>query len=583
MMLGTVLRSTFIALALIVAGQILTSDVKAQDFGAGDDPFAQEQFLPVDQAFQFDYRQNGATLTFTWTVADGYYLYQHRFAPDPSVELAEVPIYPEGESHTDEFFGESIVYRDAVSITYVVHSAQADQPFTVSYQGCADAGLCYPPTTKTIYLSAVSSDGSTAISFEEIVANSQTDDIFDLGAQPLWLSLGIFLLLGIGLAFTPCVLPMYPIISAIIMGSGQHKQTLPTRRAFTLSFAYVQGMAITYSILGVIVALAGLKYQAMLQHPVILIGLALLFVVLALSMLGAYTIQLPQRWQQKLNEVSQQQRGGAHRSVFTMGALSGLIASPCTTAPLSGILLFIAQTGDITIGGAVLYALSIGMGIPLIIFGVSGGKLLPKAGAWMNTIKRIFGVILLGVALLFVERLLSYEVAGWLWVAFIDVAAIYLIISGYRELKRSAAHLFAVIWIVLGVGLNQYFWPSTYHQADFVAVDSVASIEAELASAGDKVVMLDLYADWCVACKEFERETFGDEDVQVAFDQMRILQADVTANNANNQAIWQKYRVLGLPTILFFYDGEEIPGSRVTGFMPAADFLQHIENCCEKR
>ncbi|OZB04244.1 MAG: hypothetical protein B7X54_08300 [Idiomarina sp. 34-48-12] len=575
---------------MFVLWMSLTSAVFAQaQFELGqDDPFAQQnQFLPVDEAFQFEFRQEGEKLTLSWEIADNYYMYQHRFVVKTPVQLKEEPQLPEGEAHFDEFFGETIVYRDYVELTYNLSQASPDQAFTISYQGCADAGLCYPPTEKTIYLTAVKGDGSAAIDFQQVAENSQqttSSTFFDaIIEKPLWLVLLLFVVLGIGLAFTPCVLPMYPIISAIIMGQSgagtNQPQQLSTRRAFTLSLAYVQGMAITYSILGVIVALAGLRYQAMLQHPAILITLAVVFVLLALSMLGAYTMQLPQRWQNYLNELSQSQRGGAHRSVFTMGAISGLIASPCTTAPLSGVLLFIAQSGDLTIGAAVLYALSVGMGLPLLAFGVTGGKLLPKAGAWMNTIKRVFGVVLLGVAIVLVERLIPYAVADWLWVAFIALSAIYLIQADMRELSKKAAARFAAAWLIISSVLLYSWWPQSHHTLPFVQVTSVAEIQQQLETAArdNQVVMLDLYADWCVACKEFERDTFSAEEVAAVTADVVLLQADVTANTKANNAILAEYQVLGLPTILFFKNQQELSRSRVTGFMPAENFAEHIE------
>jgi thiol:disulfide interchange protein DsbD len=548
-----------------------------------NDVFAQQnQFLPVDEAFEFEFQQKGNELTLMWDIADSYYMYQHRFQVKSAVKLAAQPELPPGEAHFDEFFGETTVYRDSVQITYTLHSAKTDQEFIISYQGCADAGLCYPPTEKTVYLTAVQGEGGEAIDFAKVAENSQqnTSSFFDtISEKPLWLVLLMFVVLGIGLAFTPCVLPMYPIISAIIMGqSNNATKQLSTRRAFTLSLAYVQGMAITYSLLGIVVALAGLRYQAMLQHPAILITLAVVFVVLSLSMFGVYTLQLPQRWQNYFNQLSQSQRGGAHSSVFIMGAVSGLIASPCTTAPLSGVLLFIAQSGDITIGGAVLYALSVGMGLPLLVFGVTGGKLLPKAGAWMNTIKRLFGVVLLGVALVLVERLIPYVVADWLWVLYIAASVAYLAANDLRELSTKAAARFTAAWIAIGAVLIVSWWPQPHHSLPFTQVKSVAEIEQALQSAAAKnqLVMLDLYADWCVACKDFERKTFADEAVQAVTSDMLLLQADVTLNSPENNAILQRFQVLGLPSIVFFAQQQEISRSRVTGFMPPETFTEHI-------
>lgn len=563
--------------------------VVAQDFDvSGGDPFTQNQFLPVEQAFEFDFRQRGKTLELTFEIAEGYYLYQHRFQFDPMIPLATQPQLPEGELHYDEFFGESVIYRDSVTLKLTLANIAAGQ-FTLGYQGCADAGLCYPPSTKQIPLNAVTdsaatgvppSTGGAAIDFEQVAANSQqftANSLFsDLTEQPLVWVLLIFFIAGIGLAFTPCVLPMYPILSTVIMGPNK---ALETSRAFTLSFAYVQGMAITYSALGIVVALAGLRYQAMLQHPAVLIVLAALFVLLALSMLGVYNLQLPSKWQNYLNQISQQQRGGAHRSVFVMGVLSGLIASPCTTAPLSGVLLFIAQSGDVAVGASVLYALSLGMGLPLILFGTTGGKLLPKAGTWMNVVKRVFGVVLLAVAVLFIERLLPVAVADWLWVAFISVSALYLIVTSLRDIESGMAVVLSATWLALASWLLFLWWPQGSHaELPFKQVTSIAQIEAELETAQPaQLVMLDLYADWCVACKEFERYTFTDPEVQAALASAKLLQADVTQNNQANNAILQNYQVVGLPTILFFYDGELVPNARVAGFLDAEAFLQHLK------
>lgn len=564
-------------------------DVSAQDFDISNgDPFTQNQFLPVEQAFQFDFRQRGEELELTFEIAEGYYLYQHRFQFDPSIPLATQPQLPEGELHYDEFFGESVIYRNSVTLKLTLANIAAGK-FTLGYQGCADAGLCYPPSTKQIPLNAVTdsaatgvtpSTGGTAIDFEQVAANSQqftANSLFsDLTEQPLVWVLLIFFIAGIGLAFTPCVLPMYPILSTVIMGPNK---ALKTGRAFTLSFAYVQGMAITYSALGIVVALAGLRYQAMLQHPIVLIVLAALFVLLALSMLGVYNLQLPSKWQNYLNQISQQQRGGAHRSVFVMGVLSGLIASPCTTAPLSGVLLFIAQSGDVAVGASVLYALSLGMGLPLILFGTTGGKLLPKAGAWMNVVKRVFGVMLLAVAVLFTERLMPVAVADWLWVAFISVSALYLIVTSLRDIESGMAVALSATWLALASWLLFLWWPQGSHaELPFKQVTSIAQIEAELETAQPtQLVMLDLYADWCVACKEFERYTFTDPEVQAALASAKLLQADVTQNNQANNAILQNYQVVGLPTILFFYDGELVPNARVAGFLDAEAFLQHLK------
>lgn len=388
----------------------------------------------------------------------------------------------------------------------------------------------------------------------------------------------LFFALGIGLAFTPCVFPMYPILSGVVLGNRQRTW----RNTLWLSFIYVQGMAITYSLLGLVVALAGMQYQAYFQHPAVLIVLAALFTAFAFSMFGAFTLQLPISWQSRLQQFSGQQKGGSPLGVFVIGAVSGLVASPCTTAPLSGALLFIAQSGDIVNGVAILYALSLGMGVPLILFGLSGGKLLPKAGAWMTVVKQTFGWLLLAVTLFLIERLLPTHISMWLWVFYFVIAAGALIaaISRITSAKSTVVSLI-VLSSLATIGV---YWQVNKAQLEqqshglFKQVSTLEDIQREITQS-DEWVMLDLYADWCVACKEFEQYTFSDANVQKHFEGMHLIQADVTANNQQDIAILNHYKVLGLPTILFFSpSGEEQKTYRVTGFKNAEDFKKHLEN-----
>lgn len=466
----------------------------------------------------------------------------------------------------------------------------ADQQFTVGYQGCADAGLCYPPTEKVIYLqaagNAASAEANAASRVEQVAASSDSASGFagQLTEQPLPLALLAFFILGIGLAFTPCVLPMYPIISSIILGQqrASNKQ-LSTGRALSLSLSYVLGMAVTYTGLGILVALAGMRYQAALQHPIILSVIAVLFVVLALSLFGLYNLQMPAALQQRINQLSNNQRGGAYPSVFVMGALSGLVVSPCTTAPLSGILLFVAQSGDAVIGATALFALSIGMGVPLLAVGTSGGRLLPKTGAWMESVKQFFGVLLIGVAIIMIERLLPLVIGQWLWVAFFCVSGIYMLHQVLSHARGWRATLAAVLIAVASGSGILWQMPSTTASANHLNFTQVSNLselnqQLELARERQQPVMLDLYADWCVACKEFERYTFSDQQVQQQLNNFLVLQADVTANNEANNALLEQYQVFGLPTILFFDSTtSELPEQRVTGFMNADDFLHHLQ------
>lgn len=563
-----------------------------------DSLFSDEpEFLKVDQAFVFDYVQNGDQLVVTWDIADNYYLYQQQFkAVSKNASLGE-PIFPAGKMKEDEFFDEpQEVYYHKVSVTYPILQSQDDSAVKIRYQGCAEAGLCYPPTTQVVYLNAVNaSDEQLNIdgaSVENSGSISQQFELADLltGEQSLMWVLLIFLALGVGLAFTPCVFPMYPILSGIVIGQGKG---ISTSRAFVLSFVYVQGMALTYSLLGLVVASAGVQFQAALQHPIILGVLTVVFVLLALVMFGAWEFQLPSSWQEKLNGVSNQQKSGSYLGVLLMGAISGLVASPCTTAPLTGILLYIAQTGDLLLGFSALYALSLGMGIPLILFGITGGKLLPKAGAWMNIIKVTFGFMMLAVALMFVERLVSHVVTDILW------SLLGLVTFSYFYVMNQASSVTfrkGVRALVIFIGLfasamygYQTIWGQTssvtghidQSHPRFEVVKNLDDFEQKLAAANaqGKSVMVDLYADWCVACKEFEKYTFPDTQVVDALSNTVWMQIDLTDNTATNIEFQEHFSILGLPTILFFdSQGNEISGSRVTGFMQAPAFAAHAKN-----
>ena len=393
---------------------------------------------------------------------------------------------------------------------------------------------------------------------------------------------------------------MYPIVSGIVIGQGKE---IKASRAFSLSFVYVQGMAITYSLLGLVVASAGVQFQAALQHPAILITFIVLFVALAAAMFGAYEIQLPGKWQEKLTGVSNAQQRGSLTGVFVMGVLSGLIASPCTTAPLTGILLFIAQSGDLLLGFLALYALSLGMGIPLIIFAMTGGKLLPKAGNWMNVVKTTFGFMLLSVAIIFVERLWNSDYTWLLW------SGLGLATFGYFQvINQSSASSFwkGVRSIVIFLGLFgsamlgyqtvfndvqtnanttvQHKQQAVSHP-EFLVVKDLQDFQQKLADANaqGKSVMVDLYADWCVACKEFEKYTFPDPSVIDALSNTVWMQIDLTDNTPTNLAFQESFNILGLPTILLFdVQGNELSQARVTGFMRAEPFAQHVRAALNK-
>ncbi|MBL0477156.1 protein-disulfide reductase DsbD [Aeromonas veronii] len=551
---------------------------------------AKPKFLQVDEAFQIESEQRGDQLLLTLHIADDYYLYRHSLRFKGNNLTFSEPALPEGTEHEDDFFGKTRVYYQQVSIAVPLKEVGENATLRVRYQGCTD-GLCYPPTDKLIDVAPLvtATTASTAETAQSVAPVSQQDQLAAaLGHQGFWLSIVAFFALGLGLAFTPCVFPMYPILTGIIAGAGHR---LSTGRAFLLSMVYVQGMAVTYTLLGLVVASAGLKFQAALQHPYVLIGLSVMFVLLALSMFGLYTLQLPSSLQTRLSGLSNRQQGGSVVGVAIMGMISGLVCSPCTTAPLSGALIYVAQSGDLWLGGAALYALSLGMGLPLLLLGTSGGKLLPKAGAWMDVIKQLFGFALLAVPILLLSRLWSDQIVTLTWLGW------GLLLCGYlyhhnqhqphsvaKSVRGFVLLLAMISAVVVGKDLLQPATPAAI-TADasqtaprFIRVKTLDDLKVQLAAARGKPVLLDLYADWCVACKEFEHKTFSDPAVRARFGQMVLLQADVTANDDADVELLNSLNVLGLPTLIFFdREGKELTGQRVTGFMGPIPFAKHLE------
>ncbi|MGK3136645.1 protein-disulfide reductase DsbD [Pantoea trifolii] len=536
-------------------------------------PNNNSRFVPVDQAFGFDFSQQGNQLTLSWKVKDGYYLYRQQIHVTPQKAQIAPLTLPPGQPHEDEFYGKSEIYPQDLQLPITLSQADAGASITVTYQGCAAAGFCYPPETRAVPLSAVAANQDAPAVSAQPARNSTP-----LPFSPLWA-----LLIGIGVAFTPCVLPMYPLISSIILG-GPRRYSMG--RLFALAMVYVQGMALTYTVLGMVVAAAGLRFQAALQHPYVLMGLSALFIVLALSMFDLFSLQLPASLQTRLTLWSNRQQGGSLPGVFMMGALAGLICSPCTTAPLSAILLYIAQSGNLWAGAGTLWLYAFGMGLPLIAVTLFGNKLLPKSGPWMQTVKEGFGFVILALPVFLLERVIGdlWGIRLWslLGVAFFAWAfSLSLRASGkWRVLQI----IMLAAAIVSARPLQDWaFGSSNSAQAvahlPFQTITSSEQLDSALQQAQGRITMIDLYADWCVACKEFEKYTFSDEGVRNALSQVQLLQANVTANNAQDNALLQHLQVLGLPTILFFdAHGKEIPDSRVTGFLNAADFRAHLQN-----
>ncbi|ALO33896.1 disulfide bond formation protein DsbD [Colwellia sp. MT41] len=614
-----IILTTFTILPAVAQEKQSIFDISNTSLFSNDD-----EFLRVDQAFTFNFYQKNNQLEVSFDIAPGYYLYRHQFKfKGENITFTPVEL-PEGIDHEDEFFGIQKVFIEHLSFIINLEQVSSNGSIKITYQGCAEKGLCYAPTSKVVELSKISSfdnapvfssllstsdnsantstvnnNNKTQLKQGEVQQSEQHQLVDMLKQESLLLTLIAFFVGGLLLSFTPCVFPMYPILTGIIVGQSKKGTPLTTKKAFTLSFVYVQGMAVTYTLLGIVVALAGAKFQAVFQHPIVLISLSVLFVFLALSMFGLFNLALPASWQNKLNAMSNQQKGGSYAGVLMMGVISGLVASPCTTAPLTGALLYISQTGDVVLGASALYALSLGMGLPLLVLGSSGGKLLPKAGAWMNIIKNIFGLLLLAVPIFLLERFIPEVASQALWALLLLVSASYFYVANQNHAatqKNQQEKGFwyglrsLVIFLMLFFGANmayQLVYPNTStvsngaQHASFKQVTSLAQLQNEVKNANQqgKTVMVDLYADWCIACKEFEKYTFTDSQVQQALSNSVWLQIDMTDfDSINNAELVQHYTILGLPSILFFdLQGKELTKQRTTGFINATEFTAHIQ------
>ena len=656
----------------------------ADRLGAGS---GADELLPPELAYLPQIGKATASgIDVSWFIEDGYYLYRDkiRFSlkhPD-NVQTGSVLI-SEGEIQFDEFFGNVSVLRHSPLARVSLDESASRQTtplagttgeLTIYYQGCADIGVCFPPTQTTLPVSF--SEGAMATLDSALVplmgllegkgggggsqgglqsvvqsgigggiqgsdasagsANSQSNAVITntasanirlaqnevagappaqseqdrlsslLGASSVWLTVATFFGLGLLLAFTPCVLPMIPILSSLIVGQGQ---SMSTGRAFKLSLVYVLVMASTYALVGVAVGLSGYNVQIFLQNPVVLSGIAVLFVALSLSMFGFYELQMPVSIQNKLTQWSNRQGGGQVGGVAMMGFVSTLIVGPCVTAPLAGALIYIAKTGDAAMGGAALFALGLGMGAPLLLIGTSAGKFVPKAGAWMNTTKHIFGILMLGMAIYMISRFLPTTVTMALYGILALMSGVYLGAtdsisrqsSGWHRFGKGAGLAVSIYGAALLVGAlaggGGYTAPlrsltgvgggasglvaQTEHALPFQRVKSVENLQTVVsqASAQGRPVMLDFYADWCISCKEMEAFTFTDERVQDLLSNAIVVQADVTANDAEDQALLKQFDLFGPPGIIFYdTSGGELPAARVVGFMNADKFSDHISS-----
>jgi thiol:disulfide interchange protein DsbD len=568
-----------------------------------------DELLEPDKAFRFSARAlDAATVEVSYAIADGYYLYRERFrfAAEPATVRLGEPQFSKGQIHEDKFFGKQETYRKEVRIRLPLEAAGAERlKLLVTSQGCADLGVCYVPQVQSAELRLASLGGSRSSTFRESepfassrerIASEVSDDVRFAGVLEsgrLWAVMAVFFGAGLLLTFTPCVLPMIPILSGIIVGEGRK---VTRGRAVLVSLAYVLGMAVTYTAIGIAAALSGSLLSAALQNAWVLGAFASVFAVLALSMFGFYELQLPSGWQARLTEASNRLGGGHWGAVALMGMLSAAIVSPCVVAPLAGALLYIGQTRDTILGGTALFSMAIGMGVPLVLVGVSGGVLLPKAGQWMRAVKQFFGVLLLAVAIWIIAPVIPVAVQMFLWAALLIGSGVFLRAfeplskeaSGWERLAKVAGVLALLLGATQGIGalsgardplrpLAGLFAQSREEPLQFETVKTLADLDARLKTA-DKAVMLDFYADWCVSCKEMERFTFSDPQVRARLAGMTLLRVDVTGNSAEDKALLKRYRLFGPPGIVFFdAGGREVEGLRVIGYQPPEKFIRSLD------
>jgi thiol:disulfide interchange protein DsbD len=606
-------RFSFLFSALVVLLSISSAQAGILDNLIESEP----KFLPVTEAFPYQIDQQGSQLSVMWDNADEYYLYRKKIQlKQGKVKHLARSFSQEGLLKHDEAFGEVMVFYGQTEALFDLTKLDSQQPLQLGFQGCADAGLCYPPQKIELdidwsLVKAATKDttkpntiNTPVLTTKQNTAVSSTDNDSWIEGKSWFSVVGLFFILGLGLTFTPCVLPMVPILTSIVI--GQHKHT--PAKGFVLSTTYVMGMAITYAVAGITVGLlgAGANIQAWMQTPWILTIFALLFLVLSLSMFGLYELQLPSGLRNRLNNMNQKQKGGNLISVFLMGVLSALVVSPCVSAPLAGALVYLSTTGDAWLGGSALLALGLGMGTPLIILGTSGASIMPKAGGWMDQIKAFFGILLIGVAIWLLSRFLDSTLILAMWGILAIVYAIYLgaiepIEPAQTGVKRTVKGIGFVI-LVYGVlaligalqGNDDPLKPLASSYADSTTNNSQAhsaaspfenianktqleaAIANHLAANPNGAVMLDYYADWCIACKVMEKAVFHEVDVQAHWPELLWLQIDVTDQTAEQVELMTDFNLFGPPSMLFFTTNGEQDKLRILGEMHKEEFVQHL-------
>ena len=555
------------------------------------------EFLPADQAFSLSHAEQADGVRLEWQITPGYYLYRDRMrfeALTPGLTVT-TPNLPSGETKDDAEFGRVQIYRTGQTVNLAVTGGVAgERKLRVTYQGCAEDGICYPPIKKELLLTgdSAASPGMRAVSsvtqapMDRLAAGLVTHSLSNV--------LGWFFLAGLALAFTPCVFPMIPILSGIIVGQ---RAPVSATRSFGLSLTYVLAMAVTYALLGLVAGLFGRNLQGMFQHPAVLVGFSTLFVALALSMFGFFSLQLPSFVQTRLEALSRGQASGRLPGVAVMGALSAVIVGPCVAPPLAAALLYLSHQGSALVGGSALFALGLGMGAPLLVLGASAGRWLPRAGAWMETVKNLFGVVFLGLAIWFLERIIPPAATLALWATLLIGSAIFLgaleplqdAASGWQRFWKGMGMVLLCYGVVLIVGaaagadnplrplapLTSAHAKSAAGPAEFTVVKGVRQLDAMLTTAriANKPVLVDFYADWCIECKRLERNTFRDPAIQARLAGFVRLRADVTAVDTEDQALLKRFELLGPPAVLLFDStGRELRAQRLVGYADPTEF-----------
>ena len=583
---------------------------------------ADDEFLPPDQAFILSATATSPDkVRVSIIAAEGYYLYRSKFAFSSATDGIEVAPYtlPNGKVKDDPFLGRQEIFYNKFELDLKLtgNTAAGQFDLVAKYQGCAERGICYPPITKTINVQlpaggdrqpvaatpdAITSGDQAAAGTPDAEMSEEEGIVAILAGGSMWTTIAAFFVFGLALSLTPCVFPMIPILSGIIVGQG----TEVTRgKSFMLSVVYVLGMAVMYTSAGILAGMTGELLSSAFQNPWVLTTFSLVFVLLALSMFGFYDLQLPTSLQSKLSETSHRMRGGAYGGVLIMGMLSALIVGPCVAAPLSGALLYIGQTGDVVLGGVALFVMSLGMGVPLLLIGASAGSLLPKAGTWMNAVKAVFGVMLLAVAIWLMERVLPASMTMLLWAVLLIVSATYMSAldnlpeqaSGWRRLWKGIGLVMMLYGAALFIGamtgahdplnpLEKITAPgqassgeSTHEGLEFTAVKGPEALQAALRNASEngRPVLIDFYADWCAECIRMENTTFKSAKVNQALDGFTLLQLDVTANDDADKAVLKGFKLFGPPALIFFApDGQEARAQRVVGYQDSDTFTATI-------